>query len=73
MLETETIIGEALAGDLYMLCSDGMIREVKEREIENILCKDDFEISSRRLIDLALAHGARDNVTVVMVRYGPLR
>lgn len=56
-------------GDLYLLCSDGLNKEVADREIGEILAMQllpgDY---CQRLIDLALERGARDNVTVVVAR-----
>ncbi len=69
-IEVDTIISEAKEGDVFLLCSDGLTREVSSGEIAEILGKRDCERSSRELIDLALSRGARDNVTVVVVRYG---
>ena len=67
-LEIDVIIGEAQEGDIYLLCSDGMIREVTDAEIGDVLANSDFETSSRKLINLALDRGARDNVTVLVAR-----
>ncbi|MBL3591516.1 MAG: serine/threonine-protein phosphatase [gamma proteobacterium endosymbiont of Lamellibrachia anaximandri] len=56
-------------GDLYLLCSDGLNKEVADPEIGQILAMQllprDY---CQRLIDLALERGARDNVTVVVAR-----
>jgi type VI secretion system protein ImpM len=71
-LEIEAIVCEAREGDMYVLCSDGMIREVKDREIGDILDKSGLEDSPRKLIDLALDRGARDNVTVVVASVGSI-
>jgi serine/threonine protein phosphatase PrpC len=66
-LAVDTVVFEADPGDTYLLCSDGLVKEVNPREIADILNQADPEQSSRALIDLALARGARDNVTVVVV------
>jgi serine/threonine protein phosphatase PrpC len=66
----DTITFEALAGDIYLLCSDGLIREVHHQEIADILDDGGCDKSSQRLIDLALERGARDNVTVVVIHAG---
>ena len=58
------------AGDLYLLCSDGLTDmvtdEVLEREL--IAGRDDLATASQRLIDLALEGGGKDNVTLVLLR-----
>ncbi|MEN8758775.1 MAG: hypothetical protein ABF303_09940, partial [Desulfobacterales bacterium] len=63
----DVITFEAKPGDTYLLCSDGLIKEVKPQEVAEILVQGGCDESSRALIDLALARGARDNVTVVVV------
>ena len=52
-------------GDIYLLCSDGLDKEVSFQEIEAILNANNHEASVQALIDLTLQRGARDNVSVV--------
>lgn len=61
---------QALAGDLYLLCSDGLDKELGAAEI-GAVCGGpaDPEAIAGELIRLAEARGARDNVTVLVVRY----
>ena len=66
-LAVDVITFEAKPGDTYLLCSDGLIKEVKPQEVAEILVQGGCDESSRALVDLALARGARDNVTVVVV------
>jgi serine/threonine protein phosphatase PrpC len=54
-------------GDRYLLCSDGLTRELSDVQIAAALSADDVKISARKLIDATLKAGARDNVTVVIV------
>ncbi|MGE5649735.1 MAG: PP2C family protein-serine/threonine phosphatase [Bacillota bacterium] len=65
-LEEETI--DACAGDMFLLCSDGLSNEVSEQEICNALLPGDCLYASETLIDLALEHGGRDNISVIVVR-----
>jgi PPM family protein phosphatase len=56
------------AGDVFMLCSDGLSGQVKDDEIGLILgCLPPAE-SAQTLVDLAILRGGPDNVTVVVVR-----
>jgi len=56
-------------GDTYLLCSDGLNKEVEEQEIARQLARgEDAESSARRLLELALERGARDNVTLIVTR-----
>ncbi len=57
------------AGDLFLLCSDGLTRCLPEPEIAAVLSGDhEPEGACQRLIEGALARGAPDNVTVVVLR-----
>ena len=53
--------------DVYLLCSDGLIREVKDDEISNILQRHERKGISQALVELALGRGARDNITVIVM------
>lgn len=56
-------------GDTFLLCSDGLNKEVEEEEIAQLLARgENAQISAQQLIDLALSRGARDNVTLVIAR-----
>ena len=53
--------------DIMLLCTDGLTKHVSDEEIrEHLLRADASESVCQSLIDLALARGGQDNVTVVM-------
>jgi PPM family protein phosphatase len=55
------------AGDLLLVCSDGLHGMVTDQEIEQMLTSDqDLETKARALLDLALERRAPDNVTLVL-------
>jgi serine/threonine protein phosphatase PrpC len=54
-------------GDRYLLCSDGLTRELTSEQIVAILGEGDAKQATQALIDATLAHGARDNVTVIVI------
>lgn len=58
------------AGDIYLLCSDGLFNELTDDEILGVILRngDRFEQASRELIDFANARGGRDNITVLLVK-----
>ncbi len=59
---------ELVAGDRYLLCSDGLTGEVDPAGIERILNQTpDRAEALARLVDAALASGGRDNISVVIV------
>ena len=59
---------EVVAGDKFLLCSDGLDKELKANEIRAILDAGDAKTAAEVLIDNALERGARDNVTVIVVQ-----
>lgn len=60
------------AGDILLLCSDGLNRAVADNDIAAILRNNPVTAAADRLIERALACGARDNVSVVVIEYvGP--
>jgi protein phosphatase len=56
-----------VAGDRYLLCSDGLSDVVDDEVIEEVLRSvHDVHECARLLVQLALAGGAPDNVTVIV-------
>ena len=58
--------GPALAGDLFLLCSDGLTGAVEDAELEALLACEGLAAADD-LLGLALMRGARDNVSFVLV------
>ncbi|MCS6920219.1 MAG: protein phosphatase 2C domain-containing protein, partial [Fimbriimonadales bacterium] len=56
------------AGDVYLLCSDGLTDMVDDAEIEQVLTSEPLTRAAWKLVDRALANGGRDNVTVLLVQ-----
>ena len=57
-------------GDQLLLCTDGLTDMVDDTEIELVLnTAANAKSACRSLIDLSLANGGRDNVTVIVARY----
>lgn len=55
-------------GDTFLLCSDGLYREVGAEEIGDLMSRESLTQGVMELIDLSLQRGARDNVSVVLSR-----
>ena len=53
--------------DRILLCSDGLTDLVSNREIKELLAQHSPDQAVRKLVDLALARGGHDNVTVVVL------
>ncbi len=59
-------VREAVPGDRYLLCSDGLTGVVSEETIAEALAIEDPQGAADRLVELALRAGAPDNVTCVV-------
>ncbi|MHB1846033.1 MAG: Stp1/IreP family PP2C-type Ser/Thr phosphatase [Deltaproteobacteria bacterium] len=60
---------QPVAGDVFLLCSDGLSGMVPDPKITEILsATSDLEKAAAQLIDAANANGGVDNVTVVLAR-----
>jgi serine/threonine protein phosphatase PrpC len=70
-LDVESVFGAAQAGDRFLLCSDGLTGVVTDREIAEAMIRAPLEAAAERLLDQALARGAPDNVTLIMVAAEP--
>lgn len=60
---------EAEPGDVFMLCSDGLDKELSQADIEAIFREDATQGIAQRLVRRAEERGARDNVTVAIAEY----
>jgi protein phosphatase len=67
--ELELERGDLQGNDAFVLCSDGLTNHVEDGEILAAVAAHAPELASRALIDMTLARGATDNVTVIVVRY----
>ena len=57
------------AGDVYLLCSDGLTSMVPEPRVADILrASDSLRDAGRALIEAANQAGGRDNITVILFR-----
>jgi protein phosphatase len=64
----DLFVEEPRVGDRYLLCSDGLPREVSDDRIASVLRRlADPEEAARELVHAALAGGGNDNITVVVV------
>lgn len=55
-------------GDRFVLCSDGLVDEVVDADIRDIVnTHTDPQDAAERLVAAAIANGGRDNITVVVV------
>lgn len=67
-LNVDVVGGDARAGDLFLLASDGLTRLMTETELAAELMARPAEEAADRLVDIVLDRGAPDNVTMVIVK-----
>jgi PPM family protein phosphatase len=68
-VQVDIDIFPAKAGDLFLLCSDGLTSMVHEPKLRPLFEESDsLETLGKRLIDAANAAGGRDNITVILFR-----
>lgn len=68
-LNVDIIQHAAQAGDRYLVCSDGLSGVISDAHLAEIMQQPELTQISTQLIDLALAAGAPDNVTLVIGEY----
>lgn len=64
---------EARAGDIWVLCSDGLTTYVEDREILSIAGNHSPSEAARQFIELANGRGGRDNITVFVISIRDIR
>jgi serine/threonine protein phosphatase PrpC len=62
-----TRVGVVRPSDRFLLCSDGLTNMVADDEIAGELAAATPRDAAERLLDLVLARGAVDNVTIIVV------
>ncbi len=61
--------GEYKAGDVYLLCTDGVTDMLSDEEILSLIDnKDPLDTSCRALINAAMEKGGVDNATAILLR-----
>lgn len=66
-VEVDVIADQVETGDIFLLCSDGLMARVEDGEIADALADTDAKQRADRLVKLTLDRGAPDNVTVITV------
>jgi len=60
---------DPLAGDVYVLCSDGLSGMIQDEEIQRIVAgAPDIRVACKQLIERANEHGGEDNITAVLIK-----
>jgi protein phosphatase len=68
-VEAEIVEHELRAGDLLLLCSDGLNDLVGDGDIEQTLINlcQNLPLAADQLIEMANERGGRDNVSVILI------
>lgn len=65
----DLVLGKPRPGDLYILCSDGLTKMVKDEEIGRIASAEKTPSTIvEELVSTANANGGKDNVSVIVIR-----
>ena len=67
-LELEFVTGPAGPGDVFVVCSDGLTKHLRDDEILQYAAGRSAQAACEVMLDLALERGGLDNVTVIVVR-----
>ena len=69
-VEAEVHEYDALAGDIFLLCSDGLCAMVTDEDISMAVqtLGGNLKLCAQQLIQMANDNGGRDNVSVILVR-----
>jgi len=69
-VETEVHSYPVQAGDIYLMCSDGLNDMVTDEDIQATLSsfQANLPLAAKQLVQQACDNGGRDNVSVILVR-----
>jgi len=67
-LKLDGVRGQVLAGDAFLLATDGLTRLAGDAEMLQGLAAERLEASADRLLDACLERGAPDNVSFILLR-----
>ncbi|YCO02293.1 PP2C family protein-serine/threonine phosphatase [Vibrio sp. VNB-15] len=68
MVTIEQVSGQLADGDQFLLCSDGLSKELTDDEMHKTLYADSVNQAGLALMHSALVRGASDNVTCTLVK-----
>jgi serine/threonine protein phosphatase PrpC/CRP-like cAMP-binding protein len=70
--EPDSLVVDLIAGDRFLLCSDGLSGYFEEdlEELNRLLALKDSNLAGQELIAAANERGGKDNITTVIVSYG---
>lgn len=66
-LELDVLRFDAERGDRYLLCSDGLDKELSETDMSEWMSAETCQLAAEGLINTALSRSGRDNITVIVI------
>ncbi len=66
-------IFDVQVGDIFLLCSDGLYNTVSDEDIVLELKQNSIDDGVKNLVVKALENGAPDNVSIIIVKGGPVK
>jgi protein phosphatase len=66
-LELDAAVYDVYDHDKFLLCTDGITKELEDDEIATVLAQGDCEDNCRQLLELALSRDCADNVALIVV------
>jgi len=71
-MEVDTYRWPLSPGDIVLLCTDGLVNMVRDSEIADAMARPaTAKEMAARLVNLALASGGKDNITVIVAVVDP--
>lgn len=67
-VEVDTLDFDIIAGDTFLLCSDGLYEYLDDQDIERSLALPQIRDIPGQLIELANTRGGKDNITALVVQ-----
>ena len=69
-IEPEFLVEKVDRGDLFLLCSDGLMEDLKDPDLERILSKagEDLWPAVDQLVKTELERGGPDNISVILAK-----
>ncbi len=67
----DTHVLDKLAGDRWLICTDGLSESVEDKTMLSALSGPDLDGIADRLVRQALEQGGRDNITLILLEVAP--
>lgn len=61
-------IEETLDEDIYIICSDGLYRDISEQELLSLALQENVDDICQNLMATALSRAAKDNITTIILK-----